>query len=230
MGHVENRRLGVGVHGNDQLGVLHALLVLRRAADAQGEIELGLDRHARLAHLPRGRQPALVHHRPRGADRAAQRLGEFLGKFQVVLLLDAAAHRHEHVLLRDVHVAGRGQDPVVEGDRPGRQRRAELPLLATMAFPAWPSATKTARQDHEDRRCGLDLHLGQHLAAAERRGDAQRVALGPRPLCSRSRAACPAWQPTAGPGPSRSTWRDQHRPRPFRRHHFLKAARNGSGE
>ena len=69
VGHVEDRRLGVGVDGHDQVGVFHAFDVLRRAADSQGDEATRLDGHARLAHLPRRRQPALVDDRPRGADR-----------------------------------------------------------------------------------------------------------------------------------------------------------------
>ena len=49
LGVVEDRRLLVRVDGDDAFGIAHALVMLRRAADAQGQVEPGLDRLARLA-------------------------------------------------------------------------------------------------------------------------------------------------------------------------------------
>ncbi len=61
---VEDGRLGIGVDGDDALRVLHSFPMLRRAADAEGEIDPRLDGHAGLADLAAQRQPALVDHRP----------------------------------------------------------------------------------------------------------------------------------------------------------------------
>ena len=50
--------------------------MLEGAADAHGEVELGLDRHPRRADLAAARQPALVDHRARSADIGAERLAQ----------------------------------------------------------------------------------------------------------------------------------------------------------
>ena len=54
---------------------------------------LGETRLAGTAYLPFHGQPAVVADGPRGSQLGAQRLGELLDDGQVVLLLNAAAHR-----------------------------------------------------------------------------------------------------------------------------------------
>src|ERR1043165_4458220 len=49
VGDAEDRRLGVLVDGDDHLGILHAGEMLDRAADADGDVELGRDDLAGLA-------------------------------------------------------------------------------------------------------------------------------------------------------------------------------------
>ncbi len=224
VGDVEDRRLGVGVHGDDQVGALHPFQVLRRAADAQGQIQLGLDGHARLAHLARGRQPALVDHRPRGADRAAQGLGQFLGQLHVVLLLDAASHGHQDVLLRDVHVAGLGQDPLLERDRARPPAARTSVRVSTCALPGSPVGRKLPGMTIRTAGRPVDLDLGHHLAAAERRGDhaarRRRPAIALQPVTS---GACSRRGQQRRQVPADRRAADQHGPRLLRRDHFLQA-------
>src|SRR4029078_6277037 len=60
VGDVEDRRLGIGVDGDEGAARLHAREVLHGARDAEGEIDLRLHRLAGLAHLSRVRHPPLV--------------------------------------------------------------------------------------------------------------------------------------------------------------------------
>src|SRR5688500_8175119 len=73
---LEDRRVRVLVDRDDVLRRLHSDLVLDRARDAGGEIQLRRDGLARLADLPRVREPARVHHRARRRDGPAERLRE----------------------------------------------------------------------------------------------------------------------------------------------------------
>ena len=72
VGELEDRRVRVLVDRDDVLRGLHADLVLDRAGDAGGQVELRRDGLARLADLRRVRVPAGVDHRAGGGDGAAQ--------------------------------------------------------------------------------------------------------------------------------------------------------------
>ena len=52
MGDTEDRRLGIGVDRDDELGGAHAFEMFGRAGDAGSEIEFGFNLAARLADLP----------------------------------------------------------------------------------------------------------------------------------------------------------------------------------
>ncbi len=78
--------------------------MLRGPADAYGDVQLGLDRFARLAHLAVGWQPASVNHRPGASQDTPRDLGQLLHDFQVLLLFDAPANSHDDLGLGDVHV------------------------------------------------------------------------------------------------------------------------------
>ena len=164
-----------------------------------------LDGHARLAHLPRGRQPALVDHRPQGADRAAQRRGQLLGQLEVVLLLDAPPHGHQDVLLRDVHVAGLGQDPLLEADGAARQRPAEL-ALSTTALPACAVGRKLPGNTIKiagvpDTSTSAIILPPQNDAVTS-----SPVAVGLHRFAAGHQRRRQAGRQASAPGPSRSTW------------------------
>src|SRR3954449_730867 len=90
VGELEDRRVGVLVDRDDVLGALHADLVLDGAGDARREVQLRRDRLAGLADLRGVRVPAGVDHRAGCRDGAAERVGEVLGKREVLGLAEPA--------------------------------------------------------------------------------------------------------------------------------------------
>src|SRR5689334_12452356 len=73
---VEDRRLGIGVDGDDVLRFLHAGPVLDGAGDADGDVQLGAHGDAGLAHLPLGRNEARIDSSAASRDFAADRFRE----------------------------------------------------------------------------------------------------------------------------------------------------------
>src|SRR4051795_3036362 len=104
VGELEDGRVGVLVDGHDVLRGLHADLVLDRARDARGEVELRRHRLAGLADLGGVRPPAGVDHRAGGGDGAAERAREVLERLEALGLAQAAAAGHEDLRVLDVHV------------------------------------------------------------------------------------------------------------------------------
>src|SRR5450759_707709 len=102
---LEYRGVGVLVDRDHHVRSLHSRHVLERAADAEGQVELGLYGLARDADLAVGRKPAGVHDGAASRDIGAQQLGEVLYHRQVLVLADTAADRDQHGGLCDVHVA-----------------------------------------------------------------------------------------------------------------------------
>src|SRR4029078_11083867 len=107
VGYVEDRRLGIGVDGDDGAARLHAREVLHCARDAEGEIDLRLHRLAELADLPRVRHPPLVDERAGDGQGRAHLLGEALELPEVLLLADAGPDRKQERPRREVHAAAR---------------------------------------------------------------------------------------------------------------------------
>src|SRR3954453_11619773 len=97
VGELEDRGVGVLVDGHDVLGGLHADLVLDRARDARGEVQLRRDGLARLADLGRVGVPAGVDHRASGGDGAAERARERLERVEALLLAEPATAGDEDV-------------------------------------------------------------------------------------------------------------------------------------
>src|SRR5271165_3779399 len=89
VGEVQDRRVAVGVDGEDEVGALDADAVLDRPGNAGGDIELRPDRLAGLADLPIGRRPALLHARARATPFAAERVGERLYELEILGALQA---------------------------------------------------------------------------------------------------------------------------------------------
>src|SRR3954469_2996559 len=84
VGQLEDRRLGVLVDRDDGLRGLHAGPVLDGTGDADGDVELRGDGLAGLAHLEGVRVEAGVDRGPRGADGAAEGVGQTLDEREVL--------------------------------------------------------------------------------------------------------------------------------------------------
>src|SRR5688500_16255519 len=104
VGELEDRGVGVLVDRHDVLRGLHADLVLDRARDAGGQVQLRGDGLARLADLRGVGVPARVDHRAGGRDGAAHRAGELLERLEALGLAEPAAAGDEDVGVLDVDV------------------------------------------------------------------------------------------------------------------------------
>src|SRR4029079_13215964 len=93
VGDVEDRRLGIGVDGDDGAARLHAREVLHGARDAEGATDLRLHSLAGLARLSRVRHPPLVDEWAGDGQGRAHLLGEALELPEVLLLAPAAPDR-----------------------------------------------------------------------------------------------------------------------------------------
>ena len=80
IGEVEDRRVRVLVDRDDRAAARHADLVLDRAGDAAGDVELRADRLAGLTDLRGVRVPAAVDDGARRRDLAAERARERLAE------------------------------------------------------------------------------------------------------------------------------------------------------
>ena len=117
VGDVEDRRAGIRVDGDDQLGRLHPLDVLRRARNPEREVEL---RRPCAPDFPTWRlRPARVDHRPRRPELGAERVGQLLRDRDV---LGAPMPRPTQTI-RSAFV----RSTPSSGARPARQRRLRPP-------------------------------------------------------------------------------------------------------
>src|SRR3954465_6536997 len=101
---LEDRGVRILVDRQDVLRVLHPDLVLDRAGDTGGEIELRRDRLAGLADLGRVGVPAGVDDRAGRGAGAAHRLGQFLGQLEALFGPEATTAADEDVGVLDVDV------------------------------------------------------------------------------------------------------------------------------
>src|SRR5207342_787463 len=95
VGEFEYRGIGVFVDGDDGLGGLHAGPVLYRAGDADGDVELGRNGDAGLAHLHLVGDPAGVDDRARGTDCRAEGIGEVLDDPEILSGTDTPVTGHD---------------------------------------------------------------------------------------------------------------------------------------
>src|SRR5690606_36246734 len=96
-----DRRVRILVDGDDRAGGPHADLVLDRAGDPAGEVQLRGDVLARLPDLGRVRVPARVDDRPGRRDGAAERLRQLFEEGELVRLPEAAAAGDDDVGVLD---------------------------------------------------------------------------------------------------------------------------------
>src|SRR3990170_2940915 len=136
----EDRRVGVGVHGDDGFRAADAREVLARAGDAEGEVHVRAHHLPGEADLPLGRRPAGIDRRERRPDRAAEQVGELFelregfGRAEPGPAGDDDRRLFERGLLAgrlradelDGVVAGGRPPPLPRGraPRPARRRRA----------------------------------------------------------------------------------------------------------
>src|SRR5829696_5927477 len=104
IGELEDRGVRVLVDRDDVLRALHADLVLDRAGDAGGQVELGRHRLAGLADLRGVGVPAGIDDRARGGEGAAERAGELLERLEALGLAEPAAAGDEDLGVLDVDV------------------------------------------------------------------------------------------------------------------------------
>ena len=126
----EDRRLGVGVDREDLLRALAAGDVLGGAADAAGDVEVGRDLRAGLAHLVGVRAPAGHGHDARAADGRVQQPGQLLEHPEPVRRAHAAAAADHDLRLGERDAGGRrlgvlhhAHDQVSLRQRPARTSR-----------------------------------------------------------------------------------------------------------
>src|SRR5215208_2097076 len=128
VGELEDRGVGVLVDRHDVLRGLHTDLVLDRAGDAGGQVELRRDRLAGLADLGGVRVPARVDDGARGRDGgvAAEGLRQLVAELEALGLAETTAAGDEDVGALDVDV---GAALLAALDHLGlRRERRELDL------------------------------------------------------------------------------------------------------
>lgn len=104
--HTEDRSGFVLIDCDDALRILHTSSVLDRTGDAQGHIDLGMDRLAGLTHLVVSAQPASVGNGTGCThNAAAQRSSQLLCQLDALVdvLADAAAHCDHHICADQIY-------------------------------------------------------------------------------------------------------------------------------
>src|SRR3954454_23282806 len=101
IGELEDRGVAVLVDRDDRPRALHADLVLDRAGDSDGDVELRRHALPRLADLCRVRVPAGVDDGTRRRNRTAKRLRELFDQLEVLGAAETPAARHDHLRLLD---------------------------------------------------------------------------------------------------------------------------------
>ena len=71
--------------------------MLERAADPQGNVNLGLDGLAGCPHLTGFLQPLGIDDRARAGNNGTDRFGQFLGNPDILLIFDTAAYGYQYV-------------------------------------------------------------------------------------------------------------------------------------
>ena len=127
VGDLEHRRVGVGVDGDDLGGLVHAGPVLDRARDAGRDVEARPDRGAGLADLVRAVDHARVDRGARGADLAAEQVGQVAQEGELLGAADAGAAGDDDrgVLELDGGLAHLAAEDL-QGEVAGLERRASI--------------------------------------------------------------------------------------------------------
>src|SRR5256885_4096746 len=110
VGHLHDRRLGILVDRDDDLGRLHADCVLHGTRYADGDVDARPDRLARLPDLHGVRHPARVDHRAAGPHGATQGAREVLEERKVLRTAHAAAAADHHAGVFELDLLGSFDD------------------------------------------------------------------------------------------------------------------------
>ena len=103
IGHRHHRTVRVGVDADDVIGVTEAAGVLHRTADAERQIQLGVDHHAGGADLAVVVHPRAVGDHPGGAHHAADRAGEPVELGEAFVALEPCAATDDPAGLGEIH-------------------------------------------------------------------------------------------------------------------------------
>src|ERR1700756_3539472 len=95
VGHLKDRGLGILIDGNQERASFDARQVLERAADAASQVDFGLHGLSRRTNLAGLLHPLAVNHGPRTTDGGTEHLSQFLGKADIIFLLDAPPNRDQ---------------------------------------------------------------------------------------------------------------------------------------
>src|ERR1035438_5779478 len=172
IGNFKDWRVCVFVDCNDGARALHPHYVLNRTANSQREIQLRCNRLSRRSNLAIHRQPAGIANRPRGRDLAAQRVGQLLGKFDVLLLFDTTADSNNNRRLGKVNCLfgffERGLGLIAHGtvghfEIDGFHRRGRVPVYDLVATEGAVLKGREIRRLANERHVGSELSL-EHLA------------------------------------------------------------------
>ena len=138
VGEVDDRCIRIAVDGHDGARGLHADLVLDGAADADRDVEGGLDDLARLPDLLGIRQPAGIDDGAGAGDGATEGIREVLDDPEPVRSGDPATASHHDLGVVDGD-GGPGRrdalddtDPLVDRDGRPRRRGRDRPEAATL--------------------------------------------------------------------------------------------------
>lgn len=191
---VEDRRLGIGVHGDDHVRVRKARDVVDRARHAERQQQLRLDHSAGLPDDELERQHAAVEHRARAGDLAAEALCQTAVARQGVRPLDRVADADDHVRVRDVQALVEIVGAEIENlGADVRDREVDVLLDDLVRTRAAGHTLERARADRADLRArhrhGDD---GHHLAADGRLNELDVRRLGIPDELGRVRSAAGA--------------------------------------
>ena len=158
VGDRHDRRLGVGVDGQDPLRALGARDVLGRPGHTACDVDLRRDLVPRLPHLIGVWTPARHRHRPRAADGAAEQPCELLDHGEALRRADATATGDDDLRVGERHPARRRRHVVAHAHDEvcfGQLRRERLHRTGR----ARPNRRDRVRCDRQQRPPGVELGL-----------------------------------------------------------------------
>ena len=122
MSHFEDRRLGVGIDGDNAIGPFHAFEMFRCPRNADSDIKLRFDRLPRFSDLPHLRKPPGVDDRPAAGDFRIKRCREIVRDRDLIDGADTASDTNDPLALGEIDLIGIGSGCADEADAQRRQR------------------------------------------------------------------------------------------------------------
>jgi hypothetical protein len=112
----KDRRAWVCVDRNDEFGARHAFQMLRSAGDPKRKVKLRPHLLARFTDLTRLGQPAAVDNWTASRDLRAEKVREFAGKVDALLVADPPADADDTLRRREIDVGEGRRDFLDEFD------------------------------------------------------------------------------------------------------------------